>query len=59
MYLRMIEADPFSASPLIAALVVHLRLGGVFILDTELFQRDMSSLLGCEVGPSISWSSSS
>ena len=51
MYLRMIEADPLPASPLIAALVVHLRLGGVFILDTELFQRDVSSLLGCEVGP--------
>ena len=51
MYLRMIEADPLPASPLIAALVVHLRLGGVFILDTELFQRDVSSLLGCDVGP--------
>ena len=51
MYLRMIEADPSAASPLVAALVVHLRLGGVFILDTELFQRDVSSLLGCEVGP--------
>ena len=51
MYLRMIEADPLLASPLIAALVVHLRLGGVFIHDTDLFQRDISSLLGCEVGP--------
>ena len=51
MYLRMIEADPLLGSPLIAALVVHLRLGGVLILDTDLFQRDISSLLGCEVGP--------
>lgn len=51
MYLRMIEADPLLASPLIAALVVHLRLGGIFILDTDIFQRDISSLLGCEVGP--------
>ena len=51
MYLRMIEADPLLASPLIAALVVHLRLGGVLILDTDLFQRDISSLLGREVAP--------
>lgn len=50
-YLRVIEADPVRARPLLAGLVVHLRLGGVFISDTDLFQKDISSLLGSDVSP--------
>lgn len=50
-YLSVIEADPAMARPLIAGLVVHLRLGGVFIADTDLFQRDVSSLLARPIGP--------
>ena len=48
-YLRMIEADPVAARPLLAALVGHLRLGGVSIVDSALFQRDISSLLACDI----------
>lgn len=51
MYLRMIEADPLTAAPLTATLVVHLRLGGVLVLDTDLVQRDISSLLGRDIAP--------
>ena len=50
-YLSIVEVDPLLAAPLIAALVVHLRLGGVFVTDTDLFQRDISSLLRRPVRP--------
>ena len=30
---------------------MHLKLGGVLILDTDLFQRDISSLLGRDIAP--------
>lgn len=50
-YLDLIAADPVLARPLLAALVVHLRLGGLFVADTDLFQRDVSALLACDVRP--------
>jgi len=50
-YLRTIEADPVAACPLLAALVAHLRLGGVSIVDSALFQRDVSSLLARDIQP--------
>ena len=51
MYLGVIEVDPLLARPLLAALVVHLKLGGLLVTDTDLFQRDISSLLSRPVGP--------
>jgi pyruvate,orthophosphate dikinase len=50
-YLDVIEANPELARPLIAALVVHLKVGGVFIADTDLFQKDVSRLLNSAIGP--------
>ena len=50
-YLGVIETDPRSARRLLAALIVHLRLGGVFVADTDLFQRDISRLLSADIGP--------
>ena len=50
-YLRIIEVDPVAARPLLAALVAHLRLGGVSIADSALFQRDISSLLAGDIQP--------
>jgi pyruvate,orthophosphate dikinase len=49
-YLAVVEADPQLARPLIAALVVHLKIGGVFIADTDLFQKDISKLLNSGIG---------
>jgi pyruvate, orthophosphate dikinase len=49
--LAIIETNPRMARALIASLVAHLRLGGVFIADTDLFQRDVSALLGAEIRP--------
>lgn len=48
-YLSVIEADPKLARRLIAALVVHLKIGGVFIADTDLFQKDVSKLLNSKI----------
>ena len=50
-YLSIIEANPHLAGRLVASLVAHLRVGGVFLADTDLFQRDISALLGSEIGP--------
>ncbi|MFQ5416223.1 MAG: PEP/pyruvate-binding domain-containing protein [Myxococcota bacterium] len=50
-YLSLIEGNPEFCRPLIAALVVHLRVGGVFIADTDLFQKDISRLLNSGIGP--------
>jgi pyruvate,orthophosphate dikinase len=50
-YLRIIEVDPVLARPLLVALIAHLRLGGVLVSDTDLFQRDVSSLLAAPIAP--------
>lgn len=50
-FLGVIRADPETAAPLITALVIHLKVGGVFIADTDLFQRDVSAFLRSGIGP--------
>ena len=40
-FLSLIEGNPELARPLITILVVHLKVGGVFIADTDLFQKDI------------------
>ena len=36
---------------LLSALIVNLRLGGVYISDTDLFQRDITNILNSDVSP--------
>ncbi len=36
---------------LLAALIANLRLGGIFISDTDLFQRDITKLLNSNIAP--------
>jgi pyruvate,orthophosphate dikinase len=50
-YLTLIEANPERARLLVAALVGHLHLGGVFVSDTDLFQKDVSGLLNARIAP--------
>ena len=50
-FLTVVRQNPELARPLIAALVVHLKRGGVFIADTDLFQKDVSELLNSEIEP--------
>lgn len=50
-WLELIEQDPSSMKELLAALIVNLKLGGIFISDTDLFQRDVTNLLNSQICP--------
>ncbi len=50
-YLEIIRVAPARATLLLAALHVNLRLHGVFISDTDLFQPDVSALLNADIAP--------
>ncbi len=51
VWLELIEHAPSSTRELLAALIVNLELGGIFISDTDLFQRDVTKLLNSDVKP--------
>jgi pyruvate, orthophosphate dikinase len=50
-WMRIIESNPALFERLAAALNVQLKLGGVFIADTDLFQRDVTRFLNADIGP--------
>ncbi len=50
-WLELIENNPKWSKSLISALVIILRLGGVQINDTDLFQKDITGLLNCDIEP--------
>ena len=50
-YLGIIDIDPWRARHLLAGLLIHLETGGVFIADTDLFQKDVSELLSADIAP--------
>ena len=50
-WLRIIASNPLLFERLAAALDVQLRLGGVFIADTDLFQRDVTAFLNADLRP--------
>ena len=49
--MHIIESNPALYERLAAALNVQLRLGGVYIADTDLFQRDVTRFLNADIGP--------
>ncbi|HUS48797.1 MAG TPA: hypothetical protein VMZ91_01420, partial [Candidatus Paceibacterota bacterium] len=51
VWLELIECSPKSSKKLIAALIVNLKIGGIFISDNDLFQRDISKLLNSNFEP--------
>jgi pyruvate,orthophosphate dikinase len=51
VWLELIEQDPLALRELITALIVNLKLGGIFISDTDLFQREITKLLNSDIGP--------
>lgn len=51
VWLELIGSSPDNFKKLLAALVVNLRLGGIFISDTDLFQRDVTQLLNTDIKP--------
>ena len=50
-WLEIIEYKPEYCLKLIAALVVNIRIKGLFISDTDLFQRDITELLNSRIEP--------
>ena len=50
-WMHIIESNPALYERLAAALNVQLRLGGVHVADTDLFQRDVSRLLNADIRP--------
>ncbi len=47
-WMNLIELDPAATRMLAASLIVNLKLGGVFLKDTDVFQRDISRLLNSD-----------
>lgn len=51
VWLELIQHAPYTFRKLLSALIVNLRLGGIFIFDTDLFQRDVTHLLNSDISP--------
>jgi len=51
VWMELIEYSPLTFRALLSALIIHLRLGGVFVSDTDLFQRDVTALLNSDIKP--------
>lgn len=51
VWLDLIEHDPETMKKLLSALIINLRVGGIFIFDTDLFQKDVTKLLNSEISP--------
>ena len=49
VWLSLIEMQPSWSRKLISALIINLRLGGFFVSDTDLFQKDISRLLSANI----------
>jgi pyruvate,orthophosphate dikinase len=50
-WLELIEYSQSVMEKLLGALIVNLRLGGIFISDTDLFQRDITKILNSNISP--------
>lgn len=50
-WLHLIENNPKWCKKLISALVIHLKLGGLYIKDTDLFQKEISVFLNSDIAP--------
>jgi pyruvate,orthophosphate dikinase len=51
VWLELIENSPKWSKALISALIINLRLGGVHISDTDVFQKDVTRLLNSDIKP--------
>ncbi|MCX7966365.1 MAG: hypothetical protein N2596_07060, partial [Syntrophorhabdaceae bacterium] len=50
-WLNIIATKPRWTKRLISALIINLKLGGIFIKDTDLIQKDISNLLNSDITP--------
>jgi len=51
LYMRLVEINPPRFRQLLSALVLHLAIHGLFIKDTDLFQKDVSQMLNTPIDP--------
>lgn len=51
VYLELIEYGPEIMKRLLSSLIINLHLGGIFIFDNDLFQRDITQLLNSKISP--------
>lgn len=51
VWLELIEFDPEMMSRLLSALIINLRIGGIFVFDTDFFQKDITQLLNSKISP--------
>lgn len=51
VWLELIEYDPETMQRLVAALIINLGVGGIFIFDTDFFQKDITKLLNARIFP--------
>lgn len=51
VWLELIERNPKWSKSLVSALIINLRLCGVHISDTDIFQKDITKLLNSDIGP--------
>lgn len=50
-WLEIIGMKPRWTKKLISALIINLKMGGVFVRDTDLIQKDISTLLNSDIAP--------
>ena len=51
VWLHLIENNPKWSKRLISALIINLRLAGLYLKDTDLFQKEISLFLNSPIGP--------
>ncbi|MBP7432601.1 hypothetical protein KA996_03545 [bacterium] len=51
-WLEIIAVDPSKCTKLLSALLINLKVGGVFISDTDLFQNDVTKFLNSRISSS-------
>ncbi|MBN2637628.1 MAG: hypothetical protein JXR65_00920 [Bacteroidales bacterium] len=51
VWLELIEYSQSEMEKLLSALIVNLKLGGIFISDTDLFQREITKILNSNITP--------
>ncbi len=50
-WIEIIALKPRWTKPLLSALIAHLKIGGVFVRDADLLQKDISALLNADITP--------
>ena len=51
VWLELIEHSKFPMEKLLSSLIVNLKLGGIFLSDTDLFQREITKVLNSNITP--------